>query len=309
MDLLTQLGLLAAVAVSPLAPGVLNVPPPAEAPPPVSVTASTPAPFPVKRPDAVEPVVEAKSALLMDVPSGTTLYSKDPDARLPIASITKLMTALLTVEKLAPDAVLTVPKLSHGPEESLMYVKEGDQLRADDLLAGSLIVSGNDATTVLARAVSGNDDAFVRQMNRRADALGMTETHFDNPTGYGKGENVSSTRDLSILAAAAMAEPRIRALVSQKEREVAALNVPAPSPENPAPTEPNKYRLSSTDQLLGGYLPIIGGKTGTSDAAGPSLLSELSDGQRQLLAIVLNSPNRFQENKSMLDWALNSFRW
>ncbi|MSU76423.1 D-alanyl-D-alanine carboxypeptidase [Patescibacteria group bacterium] len=269
----------------------------------------TPAPFPVKKSDAVEPVVQAKSALLVDVPSGTVLYSKNPDARLPIASITKLMSALLIVENTKSDDVVTMPQLNNRPEESLMGAKAGDQFRLDDLLAGSLIVSGNDATTALARKVSGSDDKFVAAMNKKADELGMSETYFDNPTGYGKGENVSSARDLVTLSRAAMAQPRIRDLVAQKERTVTALNVPAPTPENPAPDKPNEYKLNTTDILLGGYLPIVGGKTGTSDAAGPSLVSELSSGNRQLIAIVLNSPNRFQENKSMLDWALNSYRW
>lgn len=309
MNLLTQLGLLAAVLVSPIAPGAVNGPVPRDGTRPPQMAVAQPAPYPVKRPDAVEPVVEAKSALLVDLPSGATLYSKNPDAQLPIASITKLMTALLVVERTKADDVVTMPELNNRPEESLMGAKAGDQFHLDDLLAGSLIVSGNDATTALARKVSGSDDKFVAEMNQQAAELGMTETHFDNPTGYGQGENVSSARDLVTLSRVAMDQPRIRDLVAQKEKTVTALNVPASTPDNPTPAKPNEYKLNTTDSLLGGYLPIIGGKTGTSDAAGPSLLSELSSGNRQLVAIVLNSPNRFQENKSMLDWALNSYRW
>lgn len=308
MGILTQLGLLALLLVSPVAPGVLEGGPP-DPPKGTVVETTAVAPYPVKKDGAVEPVIDAKSALLVDLPSGTTLYAKDPDARLPIASITKLMSALVITEKTKPNDVVTVPKLSNRPEESLMGIREGDQLRAEDLLAGSLIASGNDATAALAQAAAGSEGKFVDLMNRRAEELGMGDTHFDNPTGYGTGENVSTARDLVTLSRAALAEPRIRQLVGLQEKEVSALNVPAPTPENPAPTEPNKYRLQTTDKLIGGYLPIAGLKTGTSDAAGPSVISELVSGPRQLLAIVLNSPDRFQENKSMLDWALNSYEW
>ena len=308
MGILTQLGLLALLLASPVAPGVLNGQP-ADVPRGPTVATVTVAPYPIKQPGAVEPVIKAKSALLVDLPSGTTLYAKDPDARLPIASITKLMSALVIVERTKPDAVVTVPKLDNRPEESLMGLREGDQLRTEDLLAGSLIASGNDATTVLARSIAGSEGKFVALMNQRAEALGMNDTHFDNPTGYGTGENVSTARNLVILSRAALAQPRIQQLTGLKELTVSALNVPAPTPENPAPTTPNQYRLQTTDQLLGGYLPIAGLKTGTSDAAGPSVISELVSGDRRLLAIVLNSPDRFQENKSMLDWALNSYKW
>lgn len=308
MGILTQLGLLVLLLVSPVAPGALDRTP---APQPQGQTVATAsvAPYPVKKTEAVEPVIRAKSALLVDLPSGTTLYAKDPDARLPIASITKLMSALLVVEKTKPDAVVTVPKLQNRPEESLMGLREGDQLRIEDLLAGSLIASGNDATSVLAQAVAGSEGKFVDLMNQRAKQLGMDDTHFDNSTGYGTGENVSTARNLVILSRAALAQERIRQLVGLQEKTVSALNAPAPNPDNPAPTGPTQYQLRTTDQLLGGYLPVAGLKTGTSDAAGPSVISELVSGPRQLLAIVLNSPDRFQENKSMLDWALNSYRW
>jgi D-alanyl-D-alanine carboxypeptidase len=308
MGIVAQLGLLGLLLVSPVAPGVLNGKP-ADIPQGPTVTTQAVAPYPVKQPGAVEPVIDAKSALLVDLPSGTTLYAKDPDARLPIASITKLMSALVIVERTKSDAIITVPKLQNRPEESLMGVREGDQLYVDDLLAGSLIASGNDATSALARAVAGSEGRFVDQMNKRAKELGMDDTHFDNPTGYGTGENVSTARDLVVLSRAALAQPRIRQLVGLQEKTVSAVNVPAATPENPTPAGPNQYQLKTTDELLGGYLPIAGLKTGTSDAAGPSVISELVSGERQLLAIVLNSPNRFQENKSMLDWALNSYTW
>lgn len=308
MGPLTQLWLVAVLALSPVLSGIRDGVPavPAE---PAAAFLATPAPFPLKQPGAVEPVVQAKSALLIDLPSGAELFSRQPNASRPIASLTKLMTALLVVERTKPDAVVTMPALQNKPEESLMGARPGDQFHVDDLLAGALIVSGNDAATALGRQVAGSDEVFVNLMNKRAAELGLRHTHFDNPTGYGTGENVSTARDLAILSRAALAEPRIRSTVVLKEAKVAALNVPAPTPDNPNPTEPNQYDLKTTDALLGSYLPIAGLKTGTSDAAGPCLITVLSSGDRQVLAVVLDSPSRFQENKAMLDWSLRSFRW
>ncbi|MDP4000474.1 MAG: D-alanyl-D-alanine carboxypeptidase family protein [bacterium] len=308
MDWLTQAVLAILVLAGSVVPGVV----PESAPSVDAVHAGIEAPpvypFPEKRSSAVAPVVGAKSALVTDLASGAELFEKDASTKRPIASITKLMTALLAVEELPSDREIVVPKLNNGPEESLMGLEEDDRVYAVDLLAGTLIVSGNDAAETLAIAVSGSEKKFVDLMNRRAEELGMGDTHFDNASGYGKGENVSSARDLVVLTRAALEKREIRNLAKDPERTVKALNKRKPTPENPDP-ERTEYRLFTTDLLLDSYLPIAGLKTGTSDAAGPSLVSVLDDGKRRLVAVVLNSPDRFQENKAMLDWSLRSFRW
>lgn len=297
MNILEHIWLVFLVVVSPLLPGVLQGSLPAEPlPSRQTVVLQTPAPLPVKQPGAVEPVVGAKSALLVDLPTATTLFAKEPDRVLPIASLTKLMTALVVVERTKPDDLAAVPKLSTGNEESRMGLSTGEQLRVEDLLAGLLIASANDAAVTLADKVGSSEDGFVKIMNDRAEQLGLADTHFDNASGYGQGENVSTTKDLSVLSRAALAEPRIRQLVSLKELTVKSV-------------QGTEYPIATTDELLGSYLPIGGLKTGTSDAAGPCLISLLSAGDRQVLAVVLNSPARFQENKSMLDWSLRAYRW
>ena len=308
MDWLTQAVLAILVLAGSVVPGVVPEGAPSVDAVDAGIEAPPVYPFPEKRPSAVAPVVEAKSALVTDLASGAELFEKDASTKRPIASITKLMTALLAVEELASDREIVVPKLDNGPEEFLMGLKEDDRVYAIDLLAGTLIVSGNDAAETLAIAVSGSEKKFVDLMNRRAEELGMDDTHFDNASGYGKGENVSSARDLVVLTRAALEKREIRNLAKDPERTVKALNKRKPTPENPDP-ERTEYRLFTTDLLLDSYLPIAGLKTGTSDAAGPSLVSVLDDGKRRLVAVVLNSPDRFQENKAMLDWSLRSFRW
>ncbi|HEY8108723.1 MAG TPA: serine hydrolase [Patescibacteria group bacterium] len=308
MDWLAQAALATLILTGSVVPGVVPDRPPAVAAPDRDIEAPPAYPFPEKRHSAVSPVVQAKSALVTDLESGAELFEKDAAAKRPIASITKLMTALLATEELRPEQEVVVPKLDNGPEESLMGLQEGDRLYAVDLLAGAMIVSGNDAAETLAIAAAGSEKKFVELMNRRAEELGMRDTRFENASGYGNGENVSSARDLVILTRAALQRPEIRSLAKDPERTVKALNARKPSPENPDP-ERTEYRLFTTDLLLDSYLPIAGLKTGTSDAAGPSLVSVLDDGRRRLVAVVLNSPDRFQENKAMLDWSLRSFRW
>lgn len=249
--------------------------------------------LPVRDEAAIAPVIQAKAALLIDIPSQQVLFSQNAEAPLPIASLTKLMTALLVVDSLEPGAVVTIPPLATGPDESQAGLLPGQRYPAEELLAVMLVASANDASRVLAATVAGNETTFVRRMNERARTLGMSNTSFSNSSGYDQGENYASARDLALLARATLAEPRIRAQVARQEVTI-------------KPLEGEPVTLRTTDELLGGYLPIAGLKTGTTEEAGPCLISVVEAGPKRLLAIVLNSPDRFQENKSMLDWGLRS---
>lgn len=281
--------------LSPVVPSIIDAPSHL-VPEPLTLTAPPVAPLPTLVEGAVEPVVNAKSALLVDLPSQTTLYAKNPDDSRPIASLTKLMTALLAVERTQPNDIVTVPKLGTTTEESRMGLTEGQHMRAQDLLAGLLVSSANDAAVALAIHIAGSEKEFTEQMNKRAEEMGLKRTHFANPIGLDQEGNYSSAADLAVLARAAIAQSRISDVVGNKELTVTSV-------------EGQPFTIRSTDELLGSYLPIAGLKTGTTDAAGPCLISVVDTGQRKLLAIVLNSPNRFQENKSMLDWGLNSHQW
>ncbi len=295
MNVIEHVWIAGLAGVSVVWPAV-SVPLPTPAPANHPVAVSRPAPLPIKQEGQIAPVVAAKAALLVDVPSGTVLYAKDADKPLPIASLTKLMTAHLAVQRTKPTDIITVPETNVTEVESRSGLTKGQQFTADDLLAATMIASANDAAMTLAVQTAGSFDAFVTEMNRETKRLGMTDSHFANPTGYDSGDSYASARDLAILARAVMQEPRIRAVVASKERVIKAV-------------DGTEFKLQTTDELLGGYLPIAGLKTGTTDAAGECLVSVLQSGDREVLAIVLNSPSRFQENKSMLDWSLRSYHW
>lgn len=298
MTLFEQAGTVISILLSSFLPALANPPGAVRSPEPALVPLAEVAPFPTKREPAIAPLIQAKSAMAVDLPSNASLYEKESDQPVPIASITKLMTALLVAERTKPDDIITVPKHGTTSEESQMGLLEGEQLRADDLMAGLLIQSANDAAVALAEQVAGSQEAFTKQMNERASAMGLRQTRFSNPSGYDKTEDdsYSTARELSVLARASIAEPRIRALVALKEATVKTVGG-------------RDISLNTTNSLLGTYLPIGGLKTGTTDEAGPCLVSWVNSGDRQLLAVVLNSPDRFQESKSILDWSLRSYRW
>ena len=165
---------------------------------------------------APPPQVSAKSAALLDGTTGECLYVKNGEQRALIASTTKIMTGLLVCEAGELDRTVTVPDAAVGLEGSSMYLKKDETLTRRDLLYGMMLHSGNDAALTLAISVSGSEAAFVRQMNLRARALGLTQTHFANPHGLDSGENYSTALDLAHLAQAALQNAQLRAVVSTK---------------------------------------------------------------------------------------------
>lgn len=278
-----------------ITPALLPVP---SAVPPVPAVTEAPTlrPWPVKRDQSSAPVVRAKSALVIDLPTNRTLFEQDPDESRPIASLAKLMTAVVVLERTKLNELVTVPTERPGIEESQLGLQPGETLTVRDLLAGMLVASGNDAAHALAVHVSGSEAEFVKLMNERAEALGLAKTRFGTATGFDDGSSRSTARELSVIARMAIADPAIRAVAGQQELTVTS-------------TQGTPYAVRTTDLLIGGYLPIAGLKTGTTDQAGPCLVSVLDSGERQVVAIVLDSPDRFQENKAMLDWTLRSYRW
>ena len=144
---------------------------------------------------APPPQVSAKRAALLDGTTGECLCEKNGDQRALIASTTKIMTGLLVCEAGDLDRTVTVPETAAGTEGSSMYLKSGETLTRRELLYGMMLHSGNDAALTLAISVSGSEAAFVRQMNRRACALNLTQTHFANPHGLDSGENYSTALD------------------------------------------------------------------------------------------------------------------
>ena len=233
---------------------------------------------------APPPQVSAKSAALLDGTTGECLCEKNGDQRALIASTTKIMTGLLVCEAGDLDRTVTVPETAAGTEGSSMYLKSGETLTRRELLHGMMLHSGNDAALTLAISVSGSEAAFVRQMNRRACALNLTQTHFANPHGLDSGENYSTALDLVRLAQAALQNEQFRAVVSTKTITCAGRT------------------LTNHNKLLWRYDGCIGVKTGYTRHAGRILVSAAERGGRMLIAVTISDPDDWRDHVSLLDY-------
>ena len=233
---------------------------------------------------APPPQVSAKSAALLDGTTGEFLYEKNGDQRALIASTTKIMTGLLVCEVGDLGRTVTVPETAAGTEGSSMYLKSGETLTRRELLYGMMLHSGNDAALTLAISVSGSEAAFVRQMNRRACALNLTQTHFANPHGLDSGENYSTALDLARLAQAALQNEQFRAVVSTKTITCAGRT------------------LTNHNKLLWRYDGCIGVKTGYTRHAGRILVSAAERGGRMLIAVTISDPDDWRDHVSLLDY-------
>ena len=255
------------------------------------------------------PTLAARAWLLVDVTSGTRLAASEPTARLEPASLTKLMTAYVVFtalheKRMALDDNVTVSPAAFaapGKAGARMYLEPGRAVNVDELLRGMLTVSASDAAVALAEASAGSIEEFVGRMNAEARRLGMSNTHFANPTGQSDAQNYSSAEDLAILAGRLLADfPQHAPLFAQ--REFSYNNV----------SQANRNRLLWTDSHIDGM------KTGQLAAAGWSVVATSARAQgsgeknfqRRLIAVVLGAPNeatRTQETLRLINHGYAAF--
>jgi D-alanyl-D-alanine carboxypeptidase (penicillin-binding protein 5/6) len=244
---------------------------------------------------AAEPQVAARSYLVADGRSGELLLSRDARERLPIASITKLMTVLIALERAQPDDVVSVAPYSAGTGESLIRLRAGEQLTVRELVEASLIQSANDAAWALAAHIGHGDvTRFVGLMNRRARQLGLRDTHFVRPDGLDVPGHVSSARDVTELARIAMRKPLVRQLVDEKTATIAG-----------------GRRLQTWNDLLYTFPGLVGVKTGHTNDAGWSEVAAARGPGVTVYATLLGGPSRAARNADLaelLTWGLGRFR-
>lgn len=237
--------------------------------------------------------ISARSAVLLDIQTGSVLFAKNEGEKLPIASLTKLMTAILALEQGQIENPISVPKLATEVEGSRMFLLSGEEMIGADLLRGLLIQSANDAAVTLAYSVGGTEKHFVELMNRRAHYLGLTNTHFANPHGLDNPENYSTARDVAFLAKYALTFPFVRNTVSVRSMTVNDIS------------HRFSHELRTTNELLGSTFPIFGLKTGTTEAAGECFVGLATIHEKDFLIVLLGSRSRFQDTKAVL-WSLQN---
>ena len=240
------------------------------------------------------PPTKARAGVLLDHESGARLWQWNENESLPMASVTKLMTALVALETLSPDDEVTIPAaaLAIEPGYVRMGLQAGQRVKTLTLLYGALLPSGNDAALALAIAAAGSEQAFVAKMNARAQEWGLTQTHFVNPHGIDAPDHYASARDLAQLAIRALQNPLIAEIVATPVKDIEG------------------FHLVNTNQLLTTYPGAYGVKTGTTDNAGQVLIGAARrSGQGDALTVVMNSPDRFAETAGLMDFYFDHWAW
>lgn len=227
---------------------------------------------------------------------GTLLWAGQPDARLPPASLAKMMTALLALERGALQEPVTVGKGVLRSTGTRIGLRPGDKLRAGDLLAATVMRSANDACRALAEHVGSTREAFTRAMNERAIALGMTNTHFEDPCGHDREGQYSSAADLARLAEEVMRHGEYLRLARLESMSVKTLD------------GRRSFALRNTNALLGRYPGAIGLKTGHTPGAGNCLVALVERDGVRVMAVLLNAPNRWWNAVGLLDRAFAAAR-
>ena len=223
---------------------------------------------------ASAPPVQAQAYVVESTVDGRTLAARDADTSRPMASITKLMTVLVALEKLPLDRVVTVTPVAARVGESSLELDAGDRLPVRDLVIGALVPSANDAATALAVAAAGSVPRFVTLMNRKAHELGLTGTHYRNPHGLDEPGHVSTARDVATLLRVALRNPVIRRYAGAAQATLSGGRV-----------------VESTDNLIRTVPGIVGGKTGHTSLAGWSQVAYARVGGVGITAAVLGEPS------------------
>ncbi len=236
--------------------------------------------------------ISAECAVLADS-CGRVLYARNAQRQHGIASTTKIMTAYVALERLDPDAEVTVSPLAVGIEGSSVYLRAGEVLTVRELLYAVMLQSANDAAAALAIAACGSVDAFACAMNEKAAALGMRDTHFTNPHGLPSDDHYSTAADMAILTAHALNLPAFREIVSMRRATIRRQDSTAMS------------ALVNHNRLLFSYPGAVGVKTGFTKSSGRCLVSAAERDGVLLVAVTLNAPDDWRDHAALLDYGFS----
>jgi D-alanyl-D-alanine carboxypeptidase len=243
---------------------------------------------------AAGPRVLAKAAILADESTGQVLFERGARVPRAMASTTKVMTALLTLERLDERRMVVIGSGPPRVGEESLRLRRGERLTVRQLLLGLMLKSANDAGVALAEAVDRSEAAFVRRMNRKAAALRLTATRYVTPYGLDRPGHQTSARDLARLWEVAMRRADFRTLVASRSARLPGVPL-------------SLRRFVTTNQLLGSYRWTVGGKTGFTNRAGRCLVASASRGGRRLVAVALGSPDAFADVHAMFEYGFSKF--
>ena len=240
-----------------------------------------------------QPDISARSAVVICAETGEVVYSKNMNECLPMASTTKIMTAILALEYGADDHYLTVTEDIIAVEGSSMGLKDGDSVSLKTLVKGMLLKSGNDAANAVANIVAGDIPSFIKMMNEKATSIGMYSTSFETPSGLDGDNHYSTAFDMAILGAYAIQNPEFRSICSAESMTVYY------------GSSPYRRTLTNHNKLLTMYDGAFGIKTGFTKKSGRCLVSAVKRDGKTLVAVTLNAPDDWDDHIKMYDYAFN----
>lgn len=245
--------------------------------------------------DSPEPELTATAALTYDLNSEQLIYEKNIKKRLPMASLTKIMTAIVALESDPLDKKITITKDAATVGENAMGLTEGEKLTVEELLYGLMLPSGNDAAEALAQGSSIGRKGYVTMMNKKAEDLGLSDTNFTNPSGLeGDGKQYTTAVDLLVMSKYGLSNPDFARIVSTYQKDL------------PYTSDHKAYTLYNETNLLTTYPGVKGIKIGFTWEAGHCLVTYLDYKGHKIIGVILNSQNRRDEMKQLLDYSLKS---
>ncbi len=255
---------------------------------------------PVFSGQSLDVVLSAQAVLAWDEQTDTVLYEKNADGRRPVASLSKLLSALTVRELLPAVRVVEIPRAVLATQRRGAHIRLpiGEHASVYDLLSASLIPSANDAMTALALAAANSEESFVAAANDWAVKHGLTNTKVSNATGLeGDGESYSTARDMKGLLRLAFRDTTLRTLLVSDSGVLRT-------------QEGTIRRYKSTNKLLGTYFPVLAAKTGYTPAAGENLaVITYGEAGQRIGAVVLGSEGRFQDVKTLVEWIFRNYTW
>jgi D-alanyl-D-alanine carboxypeptidase len=275
---------------------------------------------PVKDADIGNTYVRAKAAVAVDVDSEEVLHDQNSDKRMPIASLTKMMTALVTIDNIknlkeeiitidkevcrTPTSIIGCPSSTYCISDTL---KIGERVRADDLLKAMLVNSTNDAAVALGKHVAGSQENFAKLMNKKAEEIGLKNTHFCNPSGLDDDDNpqacYSTARDVAQISVYALKNDKYKQLwdiFKIKERWFDSVDGTM------------KHKYASTNAVMDSMTNCIGAKTGFTYGAGKTLMMIASHPENKnvkVVSVILNDPYRFDDAQKLFNWVFENYDW
>src|SRR5690625_80677 len=248
--------------------------------------------YPLVGQASTNPSVSANNAILMEQSSGKVLFEKKAHEKQSIASITKVMTAIIAIESEKMDETAKASRRAIYTEGSSLYLEQGEKMTIEDLVYGLMLRSGNDAAVTISEHIGGSVEGFVYLMNEKANWLGMTNTHFDNPHGLESETHYSTAYDMALLMRYAMDNDIFEEVTGTITHQAKS----------------RSYAWQNKNKLLTQYYDkCIGGKTGFTKKAGRTLLTTANEKDKKLIAVTLNAPDDWRDHIGMYECGFEKF--